>query len=69
MTRAKLLGKNIKKYREIKKLTQNELAEYVDLSREYIADIERGLKNISLRKLYMIADVLNVKCSDLIDFE
>ena len=69
MSRAKLLGKNIKKYREIKKLTQNELAEYVDLSREYIADIERGLKNISLRKLYMIADVLNVKCSDLIDFE
>ena len=69
MSRAKLLGKNIKKYREFKKLTQNDLAEKVDLSREYIADIERGLKNISLRKLYMIADVLEVKCSDLVDFE
>ena len=51
MSRAKLLGKNINKYREIKKLTQNELAELVDLSREYIADIERGLKNISLKIL------------------
>ena len=69
MSRAKLLGQNIKKYREIKGFTQNELAEYVDLSREYIADIERGLKNISLRKLYLIADILKVKCSDLINFD
>lgn len=50
-------------------LTQNELAEHVNLSREYIADIERGLKNISLRKLYMIADILKIKCSDLINFD
>ena len=69
MSRVKLLGKNIKKYRETKKLTQYELAKLVDLSREYIADIERGLKNISLKKLYLIADVLNVKCSNLVDFD
>ena len=69
MSRAKLLGLNIKKYRELRGLTQNQLAEKVDLSREYVADIERGLKNISLRKLYAIADVLNVKCSDLVDFD
>ena len=69
MSRTKLLGKNIKKYRENKGLTQNDLAEYVELSREYIADIERGLKHISLRKLFMIADVLQVKCSDLINFD
>ena len=69
MSRAKLLGQNIKKYREAKGLTQNELAEKVDLSREYIADIERGLKNISLRKLYIIADTLNIRCSDLINFD
>jgi len=69
MSRAKLLGQNIKKYREENGLTQNELAEYVNLSREYIADIERGLKNISLKKLYMIADVLNIKCSELVNFD
>lgn len=69
MSRAKLLGQNIKKYRETMGLTQNELAEHVNLSREYIADIERGLKNISLRKLYMIADILKIKCSDLINFD
>lgn len=69
MSRAKLLGTNIKKYRQLKGLTQNELAETVDLSREYIADIERGLKNISLKKLYAIVDALGVKCSDLFDFD
>ena len=69
MSRAKLLGKNIKKYRELRKLTQEELAERVELSREYIADIERGLKNISLRKLYKIVDTLEIKCSDLVDFD
>jgi len=69
MSRAKLLGQNIKKYRELRGFTQNELAEKADLSREYIADIERGLKNISLRKLYIIADILNTKCSDLINFD
>lgn len=69
MSRAKLLGQNIKKYRQEKNMTQNELAEYADLSREYIADIERGLKNISLRKLYIIADILDTKCSDLVNFD
>ena len=69
MSRAKLLGLNIKKYRESCGLTQNQLAEMVDLSREYIADIERGLKNISLKKLYAIADTLNIKCSDLVNFD
>lgn len=69
MSRAKLLGKNIKKYREERGLTQNQLAESVDLSREYIADIERGLKNISLKKLYLIADMLKIKCSQLVNFD
>ena len=69
MSRLKLLGLNIKKFREQKNLSQNALAELVDLSREYIADVERGHKRISLKKLFAIVDALNVKCSDLIDFE
>ena len=69
MSRAKLLGQNIKKFRLNRQLTQEALAEKVNLSREYIADIERGLKNISLKRLYLIVDTLNVKCSDLFDFD
>ena len=69
MSRLHLLGKNIKFYREKNNLSQNELAEIVDLSREYVADVERGHKRISLKKLFAIVDALNVKCSDIIDFE
>ena len=69
MSRLKLLGKNIKYYREQKGYTQNQLAEIVDLSREYIADVERGLKRISLKKLFEIADTLEIDCSMLINFK
>jgi len=63
------LGLNIKKYREAKKYSQNTLAELVNLSREYIADVERGHKRISLKKLFEIVDILEIKCSDLVDFK
>ncbi len=69
MSRLKLLGKNIKKYRESKGFSQEKLAEIVDLSREYIADVERGHKRISLKKLFMITDALEVKFSDLANFD
>lgn len=69
MSRLKLLGKNIRYYRDQKGYTQNQLAEIVDLSREYLADIELGLKRISLKKLFAIADALEVECSQLINFK
>lgn len=69
MSRLKLLGQNIRKYRNSKGLSQETLAEKVELSREYIARVETGVKRISLKKLFEIADALNVKCSDLINFK
>lgn len=69
MSRLKNLGKNIKKYREAKNFSQEFLAEKIDLSREYITRIENGQKFISLRKLFLLADVLEVKFSDLTNFE
>lgn len=69
MTRLELLGQNIKNYREAKEWSQEFLAEKVDLTREYISCIERGQKSISLRKLFLMADVLGVKFSDLANFD
>lgn len=65
MSRLKNLGKNICKYREAQNLSQERLAEAVDLSREYITRVENGQKYISLRKLFAIADFLRVRFSDL----
>lgn len=69
MSRLKLLGKNIKKYREAKNFSQEFLAEKVNLSREYITRVENGQKFISLRKLFLLADVLDIKFSDLTNFD
>lgn len=69
MTRIKILGQNIKKYRESKKWTQEYLAEKLDFSREYISRIEGGQRYISLRKLFLLADILEVKISDLTNFD
>ena len=69
MSRLDTLGKNIKTYRKLKKLSQNELAERVDLSREHLACIETGKEFISLRKLFLIADILEVPLKNLMDFE
>ncbi|MBO6086738.1 helix-turn-helix transcriptional regulator [bacterium] len=69
MSRLKLLGQNIKKYRNLKNISQETLAEIVGLSREYIARVETGVKRISLKKLFEIADTLEVNCSDLVNFK
>lgn len=69
MSRLKKLGKNIAKYRNKKNYSQEKLAEIVDLSREYITRVENGQKNISLKKLFAIADALEVGFNKLTDFE
>ena len=65
MSRLEKLGANIAKYRHSKGLSQEKLAELVDLSREYIVRVEKGQKNISLKKLFAIADALEVDFSTL----
>ena len=69
MSRLNLLGANIKKFRKQKKLSQNQLAEILDFSREHIACIETGMEFISLRKLFQLADVLEMPVKDFFDFD
>ena len=69
MSRLVQLGNNIKKFRKIKGLSQNALAELVDLSREHLASVEIGKDYISLRKLFLIADILDVSIKEFINFD
>ncbi|WP_213996163.1 helix-turn-helix transcriptional regulator [Tepidanaerobacter sp. EBM-49] len=59
----------IKDAREAARLTQKELAEKVDVSREYISAIENGHYNPSLNLLKKIAKALNTNIKDLIEEE
>ena len=62
----KLVGNQIKKQRELKKLTQEELAEKVGLSRNYISFLERGTKAPRLETLINIANALGVSANTLL---
>jgi transcriptional regulator with XRE-family HTH domain len=62
----KQVGLNIKKYRQKKNLSQEELAFEADLHRAYIGQIERGEKNIGLINLEKIAKALGISIEALI---
>jgi putative transcriptional regulator len=59
----------IKELREKRNLTQEALAEKVDVTRQTILFLEKGKYNPSLRLAYKIAKVLNSKIEDLFSFE
>ncbi|OPG98403.1 hypothetical protein B2I21_08620 [Chryseobacterium mucoviscidosis] len=61
------IGLNIKKWRKERGLTQVQLAEKTNLSRSYVADIERERYNPSVETLETISKALNVKFSELVD--
>ena len=58
----KIIRKNIKYFRLQKGLTQQELADMTDLSREYICDIENENRNkhLTIAVLGRIADAMEI---------
>lgn len=62
----KQVGLRIRKYREKKGWSQEQLAFEADLHRAYIGQIERGEKNIGLVNLEKIAKALNIEVSKLL---
>ena len=62
------IGLNIKFYRQHLHYTQSAMSEKIGMDVRYLSDIERGNKNITLKTLYKIANVLNVKPMDLFVF-
>lgn len=63
---SKLIGRRIKIARENKKLTQEQLAELVDLSPMYVSVLERGKKPPKLQTLVCIANALDVSADYLL---
>ena len=64
-----ILGRNIKKARKAMGLSQNELAEKLDISREHLAKIETAKRGISLKLFFKTAEALKTLEKDLMDFK
>ena len=63
-----VLGKTIKRIREQKKMTQEDLADKAASNVSYLAKIENGYVNTSVRYLIKIARGLSIKVKDLFEF-
>ena len=63
------IRRNIKQYRKLKKLTSAELAEMVDLSHDFIRQIqsEKAGYNFSVDTFYKISVALGVSMDELIE--
>ncbi len=63
----KQLGKRIQKLRQNADMTQEQLAEKVNISRAYMGYIEQGRNEASLTVLEKIAKQLHIPLSELFD--
>ena len=61
-----LFGENVRKYRRLLNISQEELAHRAELHRTYIGMIERAEKNVTLINIEKIANALEVKIEDLL---
>lgn len=55
-----LLGRNVRMQREARGLSQEQLAFEAGMKRSYLSELERGLRNPSVRALGRLAAALNI---------
>lgn len=63
------IGCRIKELRELRSMSQKDLAYSADLDRSYIASVENGSRNISIVNINKIATALNVSLKNFFNNE
>ena len=63
------ISQNIKKYRLLNKMTQEQLAELLDLDTQYYAQLERGERNFTIEKIIRLCSIFHVEIEDIIEIE
>lgn len=62
----KAFGENVRYFRKLQGLSQEQLAELAELDRTYISSIERGERNVSLKNIEKLANSLTVRPEELL---
>ena len=62
----KRLGRNLRRLREAKGLSQEQFAEEAGIHRTYVSDLERGSRNPTIRVVERVASALGVTASDIL---
>ncbi len=61
------LAQNLRRLRQAKDWSQEELAHQTDIHRTYVSDLERGRRNPSIDVIERLAKGLGVKLGELLD--
>lgn len=67
--KTKQIGKRIRHIRKINKITQEQLAEMIDVSVPYISNIENGKVNVGAEVIIRLAQALQVSADILLCLE
>ncbi len=62
-----IIGQRLKKARKAKKMTQEELAEKLDVSIAFLSRIERGNSQVNLKRLVQICEILEVSPGEILN--
>jgi transcriptional regulator with XRE-family HTH domain len=63
----KIVGKNVRKIRQQRRMTQEELAFEAEIDLTYVGGIERGKRNPSLMVMARVAQALSVPLAKLLN--
>ncbi|PTW50580.1 helix-turn-helix domain-containing protein [Rhodovulum kholense] len=63
-----VVGKNVRHFRELKGISQEELAFDADLHRTYVSGVERGIRNPTVLIVAKLAAALGVEPFKLLEF-
>ena len=63
------IPQNIKKYRLLNNMTQEQLAEILNLDAQYYSQLERGNRNFSIDKIVNICSTFQIGIEQIIEIE
>ncbi|SFC67501.1 Helix-turn-helix domain-containing protein [Parapedobacter composti] len=67
--KAKTVANNIRKVREYRNYTQDYVARKIGISQNAYSKLELGVHKLSLERLFQIAEVLEIDCTALLQFD
>jgi transcriptional regulator with XRE-family HTH domain len=62
----RIVGRNIRRHREARQMSQEDFADFLGFHRTYVGGVERGERNLSLRSVERIAARIDVAALDLL---
>jgi len=67
LTPRQIFAKNLRRSRRMMDISQEALALKAGMSRAYVSEVEREIRNISVDNMGLLAEALNVELKDLLD--